>query len=177
MARKSTTVSKTKTSPAPSESIQILVLAWQMDAQENGYFTSTEFVKGLEKLRCHDLVSLKRELENLTRAVKANSSQFSELYKFAFAFCPSECKKSVDLETASEMLQLILPDGCHTQYFTSFLKTTKSYKAINKDQWVCFLEFSKTVKKDLSNYDDREAYSKESGEVEKQQGTIIIDDE
>lgn len=43
------------------------------------------------------------------------------------------------------------------QLFFTYLQQTKSYKVINKDQWACFLTFSRDVKKDLSNYDNSEA--------------------
>lgn len=56
------------------------------------------------------------------------------------------------------MLELVLPNGPHTKKFGEFLRQTKSYKVINKDQWACFLEFSRNVKKDLSNYDNSEAW-------------------
>ncbi|GAM22996.1 hypothetical protein SAMD00019534_061710 [Acytostelium subglobosum LB1] len=141
------------------DSIQVLILAWTMNAKKMGYFTYDEFKVGFEQLRCNDLPNLKRTLQTMTHQIKLDPIKFSELYKFSFRFASEiESKKSVDLQIAAEMLELVLPDGPHTKSFIKFLRNTKSYKVINMDQWVCFLEFSKTVKGDLSNYDESEAW-------------------
>ncbi|EFA85160.1 hypothetical protein PPL_02160 [Heterostelium album PN500] len=141
------------------DSIQVLILAWQMNASKMGYFTFEEFKKGFEKLHCTDLIQLKKELQGFSHTIKVDPAKFAELYKFSFGFASEIVnKKSVELAIAAEMLELVIPDGPHTKTFISFLNSTKNYKVINKDQWICFLEFSKTVKEDLSNYDEYEAW-------------------
>jgi len=62
-------------------------------------------------------------------------------------------QRSMDIETAKAMLQLLL--GKHWALFgqfNNFLEHSK-YKVINKDQWCNILEFSRTIVNDLSNYD------------------------
>lgn len=62
-------------------------------------------------------------------------------------------QRSMDMETAKAMLQLLL--GKHWplySQFSQFLDQSK-YKVINKDQWCNILEFSRTINNDLSNYD------------------------
>lgn len=62
-------------------------------------------------------------------------------------------QRSMDMETAKAMLQLLL--GKHWplySQFSQFLDQSK-YKVINKDQWCNILEFSRTIYNDLSNYD------------------------
>eukprot|EP01132_Coremiostelium_polycephalum_P002005 gene2005-2467_t len=142
------------------DSIEVLILAWQLGADKMEYFTKEEFIAGLEKLKCYDLEALKKELLTQRYLIKTDQAKFSELYKFSFGFASdNEKKRSVDFETASEMLKLILPDGPHTSNFVLFLQShPASCKVLNKDQWVCFLEFSKSVKSDLSNYDESEAW-------------------
>ncbi|KYQ93542.1 hypothetical protein DLAC_06248 [Tieghemostelium lacteum] len=144
----------------PPASIQVLILAWKIGAQKMGYFSKTEFIDGLEQLKCFDLDTLKQTLVQLTLSTKYDSIKFLELYKYAFTFASEvESKKSVDIESAAEMLSIILPEGPHTTTFVEFLKDrTHSYKVLNRDQWLCFLEFSKTVKSDLSNYDESDAW-------------------
>jgi len=141
------------------DSIYILILAWKMNALKQGYFTKCEFLKGFESLGCYDMVTLKQQLLKLTETLKNDSPKFSDLYKYSFGFASEvDSKKSLDIEAASSMLELILPDGPHTGSFVSFLRSQQQYKTINRDQWLCFLEFSKTVQKDLSNYDESEAW-------------------
>ena len=44
-------------------------------------------------------------------------------------------QKIVDTDTASQMLQLVLPDGQFVDEFCAFLTHQKDYKKINSDQW------------------------------------------
>jgi len=62
-------------------------------------------------------------------------------------------QKSMDVETAKLMLQLLLGKiwPLYPQ-FRAFIEQSK-YKVINRDQWFNILEFCKTVHIDLSNYD------------------------
>jgi len=143
-----------------ADSISALILAWIMGAQEMGYFTKQEFTTGLEKLNSYTLANISKSLVTLEQSINSDPSKFLELYKFAFTFgATSPQSKSVDVETAAAMLELILPKGSHTKQFAAFLRgNSTTYKVINRDQWMCFLEFSRTVRPDLLNYDDAEAY-------------------
>jgi len=141
------------------DSVTALILAWKLKAEEMGYFKREEFVVNLDKFGVSDITSLRKTVLQIEKETMANAALFTDLYKYAFTFCcDKNNKKSVDMETAATMIELILPKGPHTQKFLEFLKQTKSYKVINKDQWLCFLEFSRNVKGDLSNYDDNEAW-------------------
>lgn len=62
-------------------------------------------------------------------------------------------QRSMDIETARIMLQLLLGRlwPLHSE-FARFLDQSK-YKVINKDQWCNILEFSRTITHDLVNYD------------------------
>eukprot|EP01112_Ceratiomyxa_fruticulosa_P021983 TRINITY_DN792_c0_g4_i1.p1 TRINITY_DN792_c0_g4~~TRINITY_DN792_c0_g4_i1.p1 ORF type:complete len:243 (-),score=59.60 TRINITY_DN792_c0_g4_i1:159-887(-) len=142
------------------DSIYALLLAWQMGAQEMGYFSKEEFIGGLEKLKAYTVEQILPSLQALERAVESDSTRFVDLYKFAFSFSSTASNtKSVDVETAAAMLEVVLPKGPHTSRFAVFLRSrATSYKVINKDQWMCFLEFSKAVQPDLQNYDESEAW-------------------
>jgi hypothetical protein len=60
---------------------------------------------------------------------------------------------------AEGLLQLILAGENHVNIFCSFLKEQTDYKGINLDQWMSFFEFAKTMKPDMSDYDDQGACS------------------
>lgn len=62
-------------------------------------------------------------------------------------------QRSMDIETAKAMLQLLLGQVWHMYpHFAEFLHQSK-YRVINKDQWCNILEFSRTISDDLINYD------------------------
>lgn len=140
-------------------SMTCLILAWKLGAEEMGYFKREEFINGLQNLGVTDMTTLSKTLAAIERDLKLTSPAFTDLYKYSFTFCcDKNNKKSVDIETAASMLDLVLANGPHTKKFVDFLGHTKTYKVINKDQWLCFLEFSRNVKGDLSNHDDNEAW-------------------
>ncbi|KAJ8919075.1 hypothetical protein NQ315_012059 [Exocentrus adspersus] len=74
-------------------------------------------------------------------------------YEYAYDFARDKDQRSMDMETAKAMLQLLL--GKHWplySQFSQFLEQSK-YKVINKDQWCNILEFSRTIYNDLSIID------------------------
>lgn len=75
------------------------------------------------------------------------------LIYFTLLFLQDKDQRSMDMDTAKVMLQLLL--GKHWPLFTQFAQflDQSKYKVINKDQWCNILEFSRTINHDLSNYD------------------------
>ena len=55
-------------------------------------------------------------------------------------------QKILDIETAVQMLQVVLPESNeHLEPFTRFLKEQSEYKYMNLDQWTSFYRFSEEV--------------------------------
>jgi DCN1-like protein 4/5 len=138
--------------------IRILLLAWKLRASRMGYFSKDEWRQGLKALRVDSLEKLKRVLPTLQDEV-ANPYTFKDFYQFAFGFCLTEpLQKTLDIETATVMLELVLGNHPHLPTFIQFLQEQKEYKAVNLDQWTAFLRFCNEVKPDFSNYDESQAW-------------------
>ncbi|XP_076352529.1 DCN1-like protein 5 isoform X2 [Tachypleus tridentatus] len=61
---------------------------------------------------------------------------------------------SKDVDTARDMLQLLLGKNWPLySLFQQFLQQSK-YKVINKDQWCNIFQFSRIIQPDLSNYNE-----------------------
>ncbi|KAB0796428.1 hypothetical protein PPYR_10489 [Photinus pyralis] len=134
------------------ENVVMLVLAYKMQARQMGFFTQEEWLKGLTDLQCDVIQKLQTKLEYL-RSHLNDQNLFKAIYRYAFDFARDKDQRSMDIETAKAMLQLLL--GKHWalySQFSQFLDQSK-YKVINKDQWCNILEFSRTICNDLSNYD------------------------
>ncbi|XP_060525257.1 DCN1-like protein 4 [Cylas formicarius] len=134
------------------ENIVMLVLAYKMQARQMGYFTKEEWLKGLSELQCDNLQRLQYRLEYL-RCLLNDQNTFKAVYRYSYDFARDKDQRSMDMETAKAMLELLL--GKHWplyDQFSQFLEQSK-YKVINKDQWSNILEFSRTIYNDLSNYD------------------------
>lgn len=164
------------------ENVAMLVLAYKMGAKQMGFFTQSEWLKGLTDLQCDTASKVQCKLEYL-RSMLNDPNSFKIIYRYAYDFArvsvgppvpltPREAnarpsplpilpvslpqdkdQRSMDIETAKAMLQLLL--GKHWPLyaqFAQFLEQSK-YKVINKDQWCNILEFSRTISNDLTNYD------------------------
>jgi len=64
---------------------------------------------------------------------------------------------SAALDMAEAMMKLILGSRNHVENYCKFLHEQDSYKVVNLDQWMSFLEFSRTIAADLSDYDENSA--------------------
>jgi DCN1-like protein 4/5 len=138
---------------------RVLLLAWKMGAQRMGFFTRQEFEQGMRLLRAKDMKSLATALDGVEDDVESDPDTFQNFYLFAFQFCLTEPRqKIIDLDTAIQMLEVVMPDEPHLEQFTEFLRHQTEYKAINKDQWTSFWRFAQEVKPDCSDYDESQAW-------------------
>ncbi|CAG0915151.1 unnamed protein product [Notodromas monacha] len=140
------------------ENIVMLVLAWQMNASQMGYFSEPEWIFGLSRLGCDSITKLRGRLGFL-RDILSDPENFKSIYRYAFDFARNKNQKNLDLDTAKGMMALLLAKiwPLHEQ-FQQFLDFQKHYKVINRDQWCNILEFSRSIKPDLSNYDEDGAW-------------------
>ncbi|CAG2064534.1 unnamed protein product [Timema podura] len=131
------------------ENVVMLVLAWKMNAHQMGFFTEQEWLKGLVDLQlvslvfgCDTICKLQMKLDYL-RSLLNDHSSFKSIYRYAYDFARQDKdQRSMDIETAKAMLQLLL--GKHWPLFAQFggFLDQSKYKVINKDQWCNILEFS-----------------------------------
>ncbi|KAJ4953841.1 hypothetical protein NE237_030673 [Protea cynaroides] len=136
--------------------VRILMLAWKMKAEKQGYFTLDEWKRGLKALRADTINKLKKALPELEKEVR-RPPNFVDFHSYAFQYCLTEEKqKSIDIDSICELLDLVLGSQFHAQVdlLIKYLKTQNDYKVINMDQWMGFLRFCNEISyPDLSNYD------------------------
>ncbi|CAG5115631.1 unnamed protein product [Candidula unifasciata] len=139
------------------ENIVMLVIAFKLGAKNLGFFTYDEWMMGMTELQCDTIEKLQNRLDYL-RALLNEPPIFKNIYRFAFDFAREKDQRCMDIDTAKAMLSLVL--GKSWPLFSSFhqfLEQSK-YKVINKDQWCNILEFSRTIKPSLDNYDEDGAW-------------------
>ncbi|CAN0899719.1 DCN1-like protein 4 [Linum grandiflorum] len=141
--------------------VRILMLAWKMKAEKQGYFTLDEWRRGLKALRAENITKLKKALPELEKEVK-RPSNFVDFYSYGFRYCLMEEKqKSIDIENICQLLDLVLGSQHRIQvdYFIEYLKIQSDYKVINLDQWMGFYRFCNEISfPELSNYDPELAW-------------------
>lgn len=134
------------------EDVVMLVVAYKMGARQMGFFTYDEWLKGLTDMQTDSVPKLQSKLDYLKSLIN-DVNVFKNIYRYAYDFARDKDQRSMDIDTAKAMLQLLLSKQWSLYMdFSLFLQQSK-YKVINKDQWCNILEFSRTINTDLSNYD------------------------
>ncbi|XP_056467889.1 DCN1-like protein 5 isoform X1 [Gadus macrocephalus] len=139
------------------ENVVMLVLAWRLRAVNMGFFTKEEWLEGMSLLKCDSTERLQSKMEDLRSGLN-DAALFKNIYRYAFDFARDKDQRSLDMDTAMSMLDLLLGRTWPLfPLFHKFLEQSK-YKGMNKDQWYNVLEFSRTISTDLSNYDEDGAW-------------------
>ncbi|SPO21635.1 related to DCN1 - scaffold-type E3 ligase [Ustilago trichophora] len=128
----------------------------------------------LEKLRRELLENkplrrerIAEEKSNPATAASANKGLYEKVYEYTYAFARREGQKSLALENALAFWDLILPasptfqregsQGTFTQQqldlWKRFLTEQTGGRAVSKDTWTQFLDFTKEINADFSNHD------------------------
>ena len=130
--------------------------------------------KTLEKLRAELLENKPLRLERIAEeksnpatASSANKGLYEKVYEYTYTFARREGQKSLALENALAFWDLILPasptfqrsgsNGTFTQQqlelWKRFLADHTGGRAVSKDTWTQFLDFTKEINSDFSNHD------------------------
>ncbi|KAI3504491.1 hypothetical protein L2E82_46295 [Cichorium intybus] len=136
--------------------VRILMLAWKMQSEKQGYFTLEEWRKGFKALRVDTVTKLKKALPDLEKEVRRPSNHVN-FYSYAFQYCLTEEKqKTIDIESICQLLELVLGSLFPPQVdsFVQYLRIQSDYKVINMDQWMGFYRFCNEISfPDFGNYD------------------------
>ncbi|KAF9546548.1 hypothetical protein EC957_009625 [Mortierella hygrophila] len=134
------------------ETVDMLVLAYHLNADTMPIFTKDEWAKGMKKLEVDSIERFKAKLPGLVEKLK-DPAHFKEFYRYIFMFAKDSEQKCMPVDTACAMISTVMKGRPHEQRFVEYLGVKKPIKVINKDQWYNFLDFSDTISEDLSNYD------------------------
>nr|XP_057931492.1 DCN1-like protein 5 isoform X1 [Doryrhamphus excisus] len=139
------------------ENVIMLVLAWHLEAANMGFFTKDEWLRGMASLQCDCTERLQSKLDDLQSELN-DSGLFKNIYRYSFDFARDKDQRNLDMDTAKSMLALLLGRSWPLfPVFLQFLEQSK-YKGVNKDQWYNVLEFSRSIRTDLTNYDEDGAW-------------------
>ncbi|KAJ3332900.1 DCN1-like protein 2 [Blyttiomyces sp. JEL0837] len=134
-----------------------LVLAYYLKCENMCEFKREGWIAGWTKLECDTIEKMKSKIPEM-RAALDDPVKFKEIYQFTFNFAKQESQKSLALDSAVAFWQLL---------FTGRFKRINSWiqfvtehhgKAISKDTWNLFLDFTRSCKDDFSEHDDDEAW-------------------
>ncbi|WZZ34219.1 hypothetical protein YC2023_017620 [Brassica napus] len=135
--------------------IKILMLAWKMKSERQGYFTKAEWRRALKALKVDTTKKLKKALPELEKEVR-KPLNFADFYAYAFRYClTDERQNCIDIETICQLLDMVLGSTFRDQvdHFVDYLKIQNDYKVITMDQWMGFYRFCNEISfPDMTNY-------------------------
>ncbi|KAJ7184341.1 DUF298-domain-containing protein [Mycena filopes] len=158
----------------PLDGSMPLILAWQLKATEMGKFTKEEWTKGTDTLKISSIPQLSMAISDLDQlliqgkaAPKATGGKkdpydktvynkyasdpkaaFQTLYTFCFALAKAEQSRNIEMDGV-----LLVPQYPIMSEVLEFIAEKGTYKATNKDLWSMMLEFCRTVKPSLQDYE------------------------
>ncbi|XP_047334778.1 DCN1-like protein 2 [Impatiens glandulifera] len=140
------------------QDIVMLVLSWHMEAAIMCEFSKQEFIGGLQALGIDSLDKFRDKLQYMRSELK-DEQKFREIYNFAFGWSKEKGQKSLALDTAIGMWQLLFAEKQWNlvNHWCEFLQARHN-KAISRDTWSQLLEFARSVEPTLANYDAEGAW-------------------
>ena len=140
------------------EDVVMLILSWHMNAQSMGEYSRAEFEYGLGKLGIDSLDKLKAKLPDL-RAELNDPSAFKQIYNYAFSFSREKGQKCLQLDIAVAMWKLLISreKWPHIDAWCQFLENHHR-RAVSKDTWSQFLDFTESADSEFSNHDENGAW-------------------
>ncbi|KVI10236.1 Defective-in-cullin neddylation protein [Cynara cardunculus var. scolymus] len=151
------------------QDIVMLVVSWHMKAATMCEFSKQEFVGGLQSLGIDSLEKFRERIPFMRSELKDDRlyhtiafsvfKKFKEIYNFAFGWAKEKGQKSLALDTAIGMWQLLFEEKQWplVDHWCQFLQARHN-KAISRDTWSQLLEFARSVDPTLSNYDAEGAW-------------------
>lgn len=149
----------------PSDPV-MLALSWRIGAATMCEWSRDEFVRGVKELGCAaGAASLKAQIPSLRREM-GDAAKFSEMYAYAFGWAAEKGHKCLQLDTALAMWRLLLGEGTPRpggawpllDRWLAFLQRAHNGRAVGRDTWLQLLEFVRTVRGDMSDYDENGAW-------------------
>ncbi|XP_050368407.1 uncharacterized protein LOC126786593 [Argentina anserina] len=140
------------------QDIVMLVVSWHMKAATMCEFSRNEFIDGLDALGIDSLEKLGEKIPFMRSELK-DEQKFREIYNFAFGWAKEKGQKSLALDTAIGMWQLLFAEKQwpYVEHWCQFLQARHN-KAISRDTWSQLIEFARAVDLSLSNYDAEGAW-------------------
>eukprot|EP00741_Cyanophora_paradoxa_P006891 tig00001049_g6666.t1 len=139
--------------------IIMLIFAYKVKAATMCEFSRQEFINGLGSLGCDSIDKIKEKFSRW-KAELDDETRFADFYNYAFNFSKEPTQKSLALDTAIAVWQLVLKDRFKfLDDWVQFLQEKHS-KSISRDSWQLLLQFAVQMNADpdLSNFDSDGAW-------------------
>ncbi|KAH9365399.1 hypothetical protein HPB48_022723 [Haemaphysalis longicornis] len=141
------------------EEFRVLLLAWKFNAQQMCRFSRDEFLGGCRALRADSVSAVQMRFTDLLAEAR-DPIRFRDLYRFTFRFGLESGQRTLPTDMAAQLWRLVfsLEPPPVLDRWLAFLDQHPEVRGITSDTWNMFLHFAETAGRDLSTYDDSEAW-------------------
>ncbi|KAI8978014.1 Cullin binding-domain-containing protein [Pilobolus umbonatus] len=138
--------------------LEFLLLSYELKSDKMGVFRRDEFIKGCVEAGIDSIDKLKTAVHTTFVQQLRDDDYFKKIYTYAFMIGRQTGQKSLSLEAAIELWRLLLEDRFGLlEDWIKFLED-KHRKAISRDTWLLFLEFTRQNELDIQSYDSEGAW-------------------
>ncbi|CAN8002550.1 unnamed protein product [Ixodes hexagonus] len=141
------------------EEFRVLLLAWKFGARQMCRFSREEFLSGCRALRADSTLALRARFPDMREEAR-DPARFRDLYRFTFKFGLESGQRVLPTEMAAQLWRLVFSEAppAVLERWLAFLEVHPEVRGITGDTWNMFLHFADTAGRDLSTYDDAEAW-------------------
>ncbi|KAI9298599.1 DUF298-domain-containing protein [Neoconidiobolus thromboides FSU 785] len=137
--------------------IVMLIVSYELKCETMCEFKKDPFISGWKELNCFSLEDMKNKLPYLREKLN-DQAYFKKIYLYAFTFGKNQGQRSLNYETAIGLWKLLLEGRYpHLELWCQFV-LEEHKKAISKDVWNLFLDFTTTVDLEFKEYDELSAW-------------------
>jgi len=142
--------------------VAVLLIAYHFKAERMFEFSKAEWLQGMTALGVDTVPKLAALLGTL-RSSLSSADTFRDVYAYAFAFGLERGAKVLVADTAVGLWSILLPGRWHAaDAWMAYVSALPALKVVSKDTWMQTLEFIRTIKPDLSNFDENAAWCAEA---------------
>ena len=125
-----------------------LYISCECDAHTMGFFSKTEWERGMSAMGTGNLTALKQFLPEIRTLLHEDSLIFRKVYNFTFKFSLEPGARNLPMDTALELWKLLLPLSgwsLHEEWINlvAELNGNPKHRAVTKDLWSQLLDFMK----------------------------------
>ena len=123
-----------------------LYIACQCDAHTMGFFSKSEWERGMSNMGTGTLKALKESIPDIRTILHEDPVLFKRVYAFTFKFSLEPGARNLPTDTAIELWKLLLPFSgwsLHEQWIQLVTEQSGNpkYRAVTKDLWSQLLDF------------------------------------
>jgi hypothetical protein len=141
------------------EDVLVLIIMYKLGTKEQYKISRSEFCDGFRKYGIYNFDTMQKQVTtHWKKQTLNNPNEFKELYNFSFEYSRDPTQKGMSPDIAVATWKVLFEGRWKfLAQWNDFIEK-KYKKAIQKDLWALFYDFTSTVGDDLKKYSEEQAW-------------------